>query len=144
PQEKAGVLARIEGRIGVVEYTELADAARSARDAAGEPVFWAGNTAIHVFDVGFVRRVAAEADRWLPFHASEKPIPTLDAEGRPVPAATPNGWKLERFVFDALPAARGVAIVETSRAREFSPVKNASGDDSPQTARRDLIAQSAA
>ncbi len=142
--EKAGVLARVDGRMGVVEYTELDDVHRNARDASGELVFWAGNTAIHVFDVAFVRRVASEADRWLPFHASEKAIPTLDDAGRPVVPEAPNGRKLERFVFDALPAARGVCVVETARVEEFSPVKNASGIDSPATARRDLVAQYAA
>jgi len=139
--EKAGVLARIDGRIGVVEYTELDAAHRDAVDANGELVFWAGNTAIHVFDTAFIRRVASEADRWLPFHASEKKIPTVDDAGRPVAPNAPNGRKLERFVFDALPAARGVCIVETARAEEFSPVKNDSGDDSPTTSRRDLVAQ---
>jgi UDP-N-acetylglucosamine/UDP-N-acetylgalactosamine diphosphorylase len=141
PMEKAGVVARLEGRVGVVEYTELDDAHRHARNDDGELVYWAGNTAIHVFDLAFVRRVAAEADRWLPFHASEKQIPTLDDAGRPVVPYAPNGRKLERFVFDALPAARGVCVVETARAEEFSPVKNATGSDSPKTARLDLVAQ---
>ncbi len=141
PMEKAGVLARVDGRIGVVEYTELGAPHRDAVDARGELVFWAGNTAIHAFDAAFIRRVASEADRWLPFHASEKKIPTLDDAGRPMAPAAPNGRKLERFVFDALPAARTVCIVETARAEEFSPVKNAEGSDSPETARRDLVAQ---
>lgn len=142
--EKAGVLANIDGRIGVVEYTELDAASRDARDASGELVFWAGNTAIHAFDVAFVRRIAAEAERWLPFHAAEKTIPTLDAQGRPFSPSQPNGRKLERFVFDALPAARNVCIVETARSAEFSPVKNASGSDSPESSRRDLVALYAA
>jgi UDP-N-acetylglucosamine/UDP-N-acetylgalactosamine diphosphorylase len=139
--EKAGVVARVNGRVGVVEYTELDDAHRHARNSSGELLYWAGNTAIHVFDLDLVRRVAAEADRWLPFHASEKQIPTIDDAGRPVAPDAPNGRKLERFVFDALPAARGVCVVETARSEEFSPVKNATGSDSPRTARLDLVAQ---
>jgi UDP-N-acetylglucosamine/UDP-N-acetylgalactosamine diphosphorylase len=141
PMEKAGVVACSGGALGVVEYTELDDAHRFARDADGELVYWAGNTAIHLFEAAFVRRIAAEADRWLPFHASEKKIPTVDDEGRAVTPSEPNGRKLERFVFDALPAARRSCVVETPRAEEFSPVKNASGSDSPETARRDLVAQ---
>jgi len=141
PMEKVGVLASVDGRLGVVEYTELDEASRHARDENGELVFWAGNLAIHTFEVDFVRRIAADADRWLPFHASEKKIPTVDDAGQPVSPTEPNGRKLERFVFDALPAARAVALVETDRARDFSPVKNATGTDSPETARRDLTAQ---
>jgi UDP-N-acetylglucosamine/UDP-N-acetylgalactosamine diphosphorylase len=141
PMEKVGVLARCDGHVAVVEYTELDDEHRFARGEDGDLLFWAGNIATHVFDTGFVRRVAADADRWLPFHVSEKAIPCVDDAGRPVTPTSPNGRKLERFVFDALPAARSVCAVEADRAREFSPVKNARGPDSPQTARRDLSAQ---
>ncbi len=139
PQEKMGVLARVNGRFGVVEYTEIDDAHRDARDASAELLYSAGNVAVHVFEVSLVRRIADEAERWLPFHASPKPIPCVDDRGAPQSPERPNGFKLERFVFDALPAADRVCIVETSRA-EYSPVKNADGDDSPATARRDLSA----
>jgi UDP-N-acetylglucosamine/UDP-N-acetylgalactosamine diphosphorylase len=141
PNEKAGVVALVDGAVGVVEYTELDDEHSEARDASGELVYWGGNTAIHVLETSFVRRIAAEADRWLPLHASEKKIPTLDEQGRPLTPSEPNGRKLERFVFDALPAAANVCVVETARAEEFSPVKNAAGTDSPETARRDVVAQ---
>ena len=46
--------------------------------------------------------------------------------------------KFETFVFDALPLAKNPLVVETLRAEEFSPVKNAQGEDSPGTARDDL------
>jgi len=141
PKEKAGVVALVDGTVGVVEYTELDDEHSFARDADGELVYWGGNTAIHVLETAFVRRIAAEADRWLPLHASEKKIPTLDDEGRPLTPSEPNGRKLERFVFDALPAAANVCVVESARSEEFSPLKNAEGADSPETARRDLVAQ---
>jgi UDP-N-acetylglucosamine/UDP-N-acetylgalactosamine diphosphorylase len=139
--EKVGVVARVNGRLGLIEYTELDDERRHQRDASGEFVYWAGNIAIHVFATSFVRRVAADADQLLPFHASDKKIPTLDADGRPVAPSEPNGRKLERFVFDALPAAERVCVVEARRAEEFSPVKNADGGSSPATARSDLMAQ---
>ncbi len=139
--EKVGVLARANGRPAVVEYTEIDDEHRYATEPdSGDLVFWAGNTAIHAFALPFVRRVAADADRLLPYHASAKKIPGLDAEGRPTDPAEPNGHKFERFVFDALPAAERVCVVEADREREYSPVKNAEGVDSPATARRDLTA----
>jgi len=140
PLEKMGVIARVEGHVGVVEYTELSDQHRYARGPDGELVYWAGNIAIHVIEVAFARHVAANANRLLPYHASAKKIPTVDENGRTVLPSAPNGRKLERFVFDALPAARTVTILETRREEEYSPIKNASGADSPQTARRDLMA----
>ncbi len=141
PEEKVGVLARANGRPAVVEYTEIDDEHRYATDPkSGQLLFWAGNTAIHVFALPFVRRVAAEADRLLPYHASAKTIPGIDAAGRPLDPSEPNGYKFERFVFDALPAAARVSVVEADRRLEYSPVKNAEGIDSPATARRDLMA----
>lgn len=141
PAEKVGVVARVEERIGVVEYTELQDEQRFQRDASGELVFWAGNVAIHLLSTAFVRRVAADAASLLPFHISAKKIPALDPEGRPTSPQEPNGNKLERFVFDALPAADRVCVVETSAPEEFAPVKNARGADSPESSRRALTAQ---
>lgn len=137
PAEKMGVFARIDGRIGVVEYTEIAPEQRDARDASGGLVYDAGNLAVHAFEVDFVRRIAAEAEHWLPWHASAKKIPTIDESGAPLASDQPNGLKLERFVFDALRAAETVCIVETSRD-EYGPVKNATGADSPESSRRTL------
>jgi UDP-N-acetylglucosamine/UDP-N-acetylgalactosamine diphosphorylase len=96
---------------------------------------------LHVFSLPFLRRVSGSPDRWLRFHASEKKIPTVDEQGRRFVPREPNGRKLERFVFDALPAARAVCVVETSREREYAPVKNADGPDSPATARQALMAR---
>ena len=64
----------------------------------------------------------------------------IDASGTPLSPDAPNGYKLERFIFDALLTARRVCVVEVRREEEYSPVKNAEGPDSPATARRDLEA----
>ena len=52
--------------------------------------------------------------------------------------AKPNAIKLERFIFDALPIAQRTLIVEGNRLREFNPVKNRDGADSPETSRAAL------
>ncbi len=51
-----------------------------------------------------------------------------------------NGWKLEMFIFDVFPFARRLCVLKVDRASEFSPLKNATGDDSPETCRRDVDA----
>ena len=69
---------------------------------------------------------------------------SIDASRSKAPSQSPdevNGYKLERFVFDALREAREVCVVETTAAEEFSPIKNAEGPDSAGTCRRDLTAQ---
>ena len=141
PMEKLGIVALIDGHAGIVEYTELADTERYARDDQGRLVFREGNIAVHLFNTDFVRRIASDAFTLLPFHLSAKAIPFVDASGQTRAAEEPNGYKLERFVFDALAAARKVCVVETTASEEFSPIKNAEGVDSAQTCRRDLIAQ---
>lgn len=140
PMEKVGVVAQVDGRIGVVEYTEIDDQHRHLRDGSGELVYWAGSIAIHVLDVAFARRVAADVERLLPYHASAKKIPCVDDQGHPVRPSESNGHKLERFLFDALPAAARVAVLEVERSEEYAPVKNAEGSDSPATSRRALDA----
>jgi UDP-N-acetylglucosamine/UDP-N-acetylgalactosamine diphosphorylase len=50
-----------------------------------------------------------------------------------------NAIKFETFIFDALPCAERAVVMETPRQEDFSPVKNAEGEDSPETARRDLM-----
>jgi UDP-N-acetylglucosamine/UDP-N-acetylgalactosamine diphosphorylase len=141
PMEKVGVVALVDGRAGIVEYTELGDDERYLRDADDRLVYWAGNIAIHCFDTAFVRQAAEHADEWLPLHASRKKIPFVDAEGVVHAPEEPNGDKLERFVFDALPRASRVCVQEVRPAEEFAPIKNAEGNDSPATARAALLAQ---
>ena len=101
--------------------------------------YLAGSIAIHILDREFVRRMAGGGA--LPFHRADKKIATIDAAGRPVKPGAPNGAKFEMFVFDALPSARNALVIETRRADDFSPVKNAEGVDSPKTAREDQLRQ---
>lgn len=137
PMEKVGHAVCIDGQTRIVEYTEIGSAARDARNAHGDLLLWAGAISIYVWDTALLRRIAQDADRALPFHASPKPIPVVGDGGQTTRPVAANGWKLERFVFDGLGCAKRVGVVETGR-EEYSPVKNASGGESPETARRDL------
>ena len=78
---------------------------------------------------------AAVAFRGLPVHRVKKRVPFLDADGHRVLPPEPNAWKYESFVFDALPMAAAGVVLEVDRSLEFAPVKNATGPDSPETAR---------
>jgi len=137
PWEKVGVIGRIDGRLGVVEYSDLPDGEKAARNPDGTLKYDAGNLAIHILSVSFVEKETAGGLR-LPWHVAHKRIPYLDEAGQLVFPQAPNGYKFETFVFDALGDADKVAVLEVERSEEFSPVKNAEGVDSPQSARRDL------
>jgi UDP-N-acetylglucosamine/UDP-N-acetylgalactosamine diphosphorylase len=170
PEEKVGHFCVQQGRLVVVEYSDLPLARQRELDpATGRLRFHAGSVAIHVIDREFARRMAhsthsmdstsspqagfllrqgyggqagqAAEGKNLPFHRADKKIPVIDAAGKPVQPAAANGAKFEMFVFDALPFAKNPIVIETRRADDFSPVKNAEGADSPQTCRDDQLRQ---
>lgn len=134
PKEKMGVLSLIDGRCGIIEYSDMPDDLLHATDAKGRLLHRAGNPAIHLFDVDFLMEVTQDAGK-LPYHIARKKVGCVD---NPDPK-TENALKFERFIFDALPLAERWLIQEALRTEEFSPVKNKEGVDSPATARRDLI-----
>jgi UDP-N-acetylglucosamine/UDP-N-acetylgalactosamine diphosphorylase len=139
-KEKMGVLALIDGRCGIVEYSDLPNELAELTDARGQLVYRAGSPAIHLFDLGFLKRITQGETR-LPFHIARKKVPHIDAAGKPVNPTKENALKFEMFVFDALPMADRWLVMESPREDEFSPVKNADGVDSPATAKRDLSNQ---
>lgn len=141
-EEKVGLFCQQDGKTVVIEYSDLPMATQRETDAAGQLRYLAGSIAIHVLDREFVRRMAAGGEGVaLPFHRADKKIPTIDAAGVAVKPEKPNGVKFEMFVFDALPFARNPVVIETARADDFSPVKNAEGVDSPKTSREDQLRQ---
>ena len=137
PEEKLGHFCVQGGRLVVVEYSDLPMAMQRETEPDGRLRYGAGSIAIHVLDRDFVRHLARGEGVALPFHRADKKIPTVDTAGQPVQPAKANGVKFELFVFDALPFAKNPLVIETSRADDFSPVKNAEGVDSPQTCRDD-------
>lgn len=140
--EKVGHFCRQRGRLVVIEYSDLPAAMQEEKDpVSGALRYLAGSIAIHILDREFIRRMASGGDNSLPFHRADKKIPTVDTAGNAVKSEKPNGVKFEMFVFDALPFAANPVVIEAFRADDFSPVKNASGVDSPQTCREDQLRQ---
>jgi len=137
--ERMGVLVDLDSRTEIIEYSELTPEQTAACDADGQWIFWAGNTAIHVFRRDFLEYLTEEGIR-LPLHQARKKVVHIDTAGRPIEPMEPNAIKFERFIFDALPMAERTLIVEGDRQQEFNPVKNADGQDSPETARAALSA----
>ncbi len=136
PLERVGNVVRVDGRIEIIEYSDLPEAAARARSADGQLKLWAGNIAVHVIDVGFLQR-ASQSAQSLPFHRALKKVGYLSGEGRLVEPAEPNATKFERFIFDLLPEASNAFVVEAIANESFAPVKNADGaaSDTPELAR---------
>jgi len=132
--EKVGVLGRVDGALSCIEYSDMPAELREARTASGELAYRAGNIAVHMLAVDFVEAVT-RGGLDLPWHLARKKMKVAAEDGALVER---NGVKFETFVFDALARSEHSIVLEVERSEEFSPVKNASGEDSPASARRDL------
>ena len=143
--ERVGNFAMRDGKMLVIEYSDLPESQARSRNADGTRTFDAANIAVHLLSREFVERLTSDPESFaLPWHRAEKKVPFVDlTTGTRVEPAAPNGVKLEAFVFDALPLAKNPLLLETSRGEEFSPVKNATGVDSVATARRDMSRRAA-
>ena len=128
--ERVGVAALRNGNFHVVEYSEISEAMAKETDADGKLVFGSANICSHFFTLAFIRDVVVPGMR-LQHHVARKAIPFL----RDPNPTKPNGIKLELFIFDAMPLAKSFVALEVDRQGVFAPIKNATGADSPATAR---------
>ncbi|MFT7668338.1 MAG: UDP-N-acetylglucosamine/UDP-N-acetylgalactosamine diphosphorylase [Planctomycetota bacterium] len=132
--EKVGVIGKVDDKLGCIEYSDLPRGLREARDAEQRLLFRAGNIAAHLLELDFVEELTRERLE-LPWHVARKSMLCVDDSGEMV---SRDGAKFETFIFDALGRSPDSVTLEVKRELEFSPVKNAQGDDSPASARRDL------
>jgi UDP-N-acetylglucosamine/UDP-N-acetylgalactosamine diphosphorylase len=135
PKEKVGNFCLVNGKVTVIEYSDLPDELAERRNPDGSLVFQLGSIAIHIISTRFVEQLNAGAHP-LPLHRAVKKIPHIDAAGHHVEPQQPNGVKLESFIFDALPLAEQSVILQIDRNEEFAPTKNATGEDSVETTQR--------
>jgi UDP-N-acetylglucosamine/UDP-N-acetylgalactosamine diphosphorylase len=129
PGERVGIVVGCEGRHWVVEYSDLPAALAAERRPDGLLRFHAGSIAVHAFAKSFLDSVAARHDS-LPLHLAFKSVPYLDASGTRIVPASPNAIKFERFIFDLMPLAERVCVVEIEAAEGFAPLKNPPGSAS--------------
>jgi UDP-N-acetylglucosamine/UDP-N-acetylgalactosamine diphosphorylase len=130
-----GVYLSCNGKDAIVEYSDLSPEYMSALDSAGNILYWAGNTAIHIFSLPFIQRINDHGFA-LPYHCARKNTDITDPNGK---SSRLDVWKFETFVFDAIPLAQRTCGIEISREEEFAPVKNKDGSDSPETARSAMV-----
>ena len=126
PIDRVGNVVTVDGRLQVIEYSDLPESAGKQVNRDGSLKLWAGNIAVHVFRHRFLDRVQHSVEG-LPFHRARKAVPHVDEHGKLVEPKQPNAIKFERFIFDLLPLAERGLVVEGDAACVFAPVKNADG-----------------
>jgi len=141
PLEKVGNVVEVDGRLYVIEYSDLPDDVAARRTADGSLEIWAGSIAVHAMELSFLERMVETAGG-LPFHRASKKVAHLDEQGNRVQPAEPNAVKFERFIFDLMPSAERAIVVEVDPARHFAPLKNASGQprDTPEGVKAQMAA----
>ena len=142
PLEKVGNVVEVDGRLKVIEYSDLPDDIARRRDPDGSLSIWAGSIAVHAMDVAFLRRMADTADA-LPFHVARKKVVHVDPAGQRAEPQRSDAIKFERFIFDLLPSASDAIVMEIDPTEGFAPLKNAPGadHDTPEAVRAAMVAQ---
>lgn len=133
PDEKVGVMCLEDGRPSIVEYYELTEEMMNAKDKKGEPAYNFGVILNYLFRVADLEALAAKQ---MPLHIVEKKIPYLDEQGQLVKPEESNGYKFENLVLDMIHEMDSCLPFEVVRSREFAPIKNATGVDSVESARK--------
>ena len=141
--EKVGVTANINGKMWILEYSDIPKELADASDEDGDLLFQAANICNHYMSVSFLK------DFIIPnlgnsYHLAPKKIPYWDSKlKQTITPTSNNGVKLEMLIFDVFPLADKWIVVEADRNEEFAPVKNEPGNpvDSPDTARALITAQ---
>ena len=129
PTQKVGNVVEVDGKVQIIEYSDLPEEFARQTDADGNLKLWAGSIAVHIFKLDFLQRSSSQADS-LPFHLATKKVPFVDANGQHVTPETPNATKFERFIFDLLPSAENAIVCEVAAEDGFCALKNAPGASS--------------
>ena len=140
PNDRVGNVVEVDGRLYVIEYSDLPDSVGKQTNPDGSLKIWAGSIAVHVFNTELIERTSKQASS-LPFHSARKKVPFIELKnGELVDPHKENAIKFERFIFDLLPSAKNAVVVEVDPPNHFVPLKNASGSDSPETVKQALVA----
>lgn len=133
PDEKVGVLCKQNGKIRVIEYTELPKDIAKITDDNGELVFGESHIMCNLFNINAIKKASTKE---LKYHIAFKKAEYINKLGKLVKPTEPNAYKFEQFIFDSFKLFDNISILRGKREEDFAPVKNMIGEDSPETAKK--------
>lgn len=133
----------------VIEYSEISQELAEKRDPQDNSKLFlrAANIVNHYYSIDLLTKMIPQwisSQEYLPFHIAKKKIPSIDLKtDQFYKPETPNGIKLEQFIFDVFTSVSlsKFGCLEVDRTDEFSPLKNADGakNDTPTSCRQDYL-----
>lgn len=139
--EKVGLLVKENDKTKVIEYSEMPPEEKVAMEN-GHLKHMCANISLFCFQMDFIKKSYAEYKNditLLPLHKAFKATNYLNLEGKEIESKSPNAWKFEYFIFDVLAFSNNVKALLYPREFCFAPLKNFSGDDSPETVKKILL-----
>ena len=133
PYEKVGVLCKKNGKIKVIEYTEIPKKMRFAVDENGEMIYGESHIMCNLFHIDAIEKASTKE---LKYHIAVKKTNYLNEKGELVIPEEENCYKFEKFIFDTFGLFDDIAILRGVREEDFAPIKNKKGVDSPETAKK--------
>ena len=134
PEEKVGIFCKKNGKPAIIEYIDMTKEMIYAKDENDELLYGESNIVGHLFDIKSLEKMANY--KFKNYHCAIKKNSYMDENFEEVVPTEPNTLKFESFIFDAFEYLDDMIVLRVNREEEFAPIKNATGNDSPQTAKR--------
>lgn len=131
PHEKVGVFCKKNNVPAVIEYSELPESMAEETDEDGELLFGESHIMCNLYSINALEKISKKT---LPYHSAHKKASYLMENGKMFEATEPNAYKYEAFIFDGFNFFDNISILRGKREVDFAPIKNATGNDSPETA----------
>ena len=117
PEEKVGIFCKKNGKPAVIEYIDMTEDMLYACDEQGEFHYGESFFVSTLFNIEAIEEISKHE---LGYHCAIKN----------------NTCKFEQFIFDGFEFLNSMIIMRVKREDEFAPIKNATGIDSPETAKK--------
>lgn len=133
PDEKVGCMCLEDGKPSIIEYYDMTQELMDAKNEKGDPAYNFGVILNYLFREKDLEQIV---DEKLTLHIVEKKIPYMDEHGNLVKPDKPNGYKFEQLILDMIHELNTCLPFEVRREYEFAPIKNKTGVDSVDSAKK--------